>query len=91
MFVNVPEDAPVTGQDVGVGHRWYIVFVVGALIAAYVVPRFLLRPERRPWQIWAPAALAVAVIIGAFATGNWGLAGIFTMFMPDGLNESSDS
>jgi hypothetical protein len=77
-----PEDAPLTGQDVGVGDRWYIVVVVCALIAAYVVPRFLLRPEWRPWQIWAPAALAVAVIIGALATGNWGLAGIFAVFMP---------
>jgi hypothetical protein len=61
---------------------WYDAAVVCALIAACVVPRFLLRAEQHHWAVWLPSALVVAVIVGALTTRNWGLAGIFAVVLP---------
>jgi len=61
---------------------WYDAAAVCALIAAYVIPRFLLRAGQHHWAVWLPSALAVAVVVGAFTTRNWGLAGIFAVVLP---------
>lgn len=58
------------------GPAWYDLLVVAVLLVAYVAPRYLLRPDRHPWEIWIPAAFACAVIGGALATENWALAAV---------------
>jgi hypothetical protein len=64
------------------GRAWYDLLVVAALLLAYVVPRYFLRPERHPWEIWIPAAFAGAVIVGALATENWALAAVAGVVVP---------
>jgi hypothetical protein len=66
---------------VRVGHGWYLALVAVLLAAAYLVPRLFLRPERHPWQVWIPAAVAVAAIVYGMASRNWIFTGIFAFVL----------
>jgi hypothetical protein len=61
---------------------WRVLLMLVAFAAAYTIPRYLLTPERQPWQVWLPAGLAMGVVVGGAAIGDWGLAAIFGVVLP---------
>jgi hypothetical protein len=57
------------------------VLVLVVLAAAYAIPRFLLAPERRPWQIWLPAVVAIVAVVWGIASRDWAFASIFAIVL----------
>jgi hypothetical protein len=69
-------------EDAGVGEPWKAAVIVGALLLALVVPRWVLKPKKRPWQIWVPAAAAAALLVSGLITRYWLWVSTFGIVLP---------
>jgi hypothetical protein len=61
---------------------WRALIVCLALVLAYAIPRYVLTPETRPWQIWTPAALATALLVTGLVMRYWLWVFCFGLTLP---------